>query len=169
MWRHSATTVRGYVNHRRQGINMRGFRSAVWFVSALLVLATPVVSTAQILTIAIAPPELPVYVQPAIPEPGYMWSPGIWISDETQEIAYVPEPPAPLEIKPTTAQPDPNTVFVPGYWVFNAMAKYPLSERTSLQLNLNNLANKYYYDQIHPGHIVPGAGFNALIGINFKF
>jgi len=58
---------------------------------------------------------------------------------------------------------------VPGYWVFNAMVNYPLTERTSLQVNLNNLANSYYYDQIHPGHIVPGAGFTALAAVNFKF
>ena len=72
----------------------------------------------------------------------------------------------------STVPYDPTTGLlkqVPSYWVFNAMAKYPLSERTSLQLNLNNLANRYYYDQIHPAHIVPGAGFSALIGINFKF
>ena len=47
--------------------------------------------------------------------------------------------------------PSPTTVNllkeVPGYWVFNAMASYPLSERTSLQINLNNLTNKYYYDR----------------------
>ncbi len=67
---------------------------------------------------------------------------------------------------------DPTTGLlkqVPGYWVFNAMASYPLSERASLQINLNNLTNKYYYDQIHPAHIVPGAGFTALAGINFRF
>jgi catecholate siderophore receptor len=58
---------------------------------------------------------------------------------------------------------------VPSYWVFNAMANYPLTERTSLQINLNNLTNRYYYDQIHPAHIVPGAGFAALAGINFRF
>ena len=58
---------------------------------------------------------------------------------------------------------------VPGYWVFNAMARYPLNERTSLQINLNNLTNNYYYDEVHPGHIVPGAGFTALAGINFRF
>jgi catecholate siderophore receptor len=58
---------------------------------------------------------------------------------------------------------------VPGYWVFNTMANYPLTERTSLQLNLNNLSNRYYYDQVHPGHIVPGAGFTALAGLNFRF
>ena len=67
---------------------------------------------------------------------------------------------------------DPTTGLlkeVPGYWVFNAMASYPFSERASIQLNLNNLTNKYYYDQIHPAHIVPGAGFTALAGINFRF
>ncbi len=67
---------------------------------------------------------------------------------------------------------DPTTGLlkeVPGYWVFNAMLRYPLGEKTSLQINLNNLTNKYYYDQIHPGHIVPGAGFTALAGINFRF
>ena len=68
-----------------------------------------------------------------------------------------------------TIQPRDLLKQVPGYWVFNAMANYPLSERISLQLNLNNLTNKYYYDQIHPAHIVPGAGFTALVGINFKF
>jgi catecholate siderophore receptor len=79
---------------------------------------------------------------------------------------------APYVVVPTGAA-QPATVTLPkeapSYWVFNAMANYPLSERTSLQVNFNNLANRYYYDQIHPGHIVPGAGFTALAGINFKF
>jgi catecholate siderophore receptor len=58
---------------------------------------------------------------------------------------------------------------VPGYWVFNAMAKYPLSEHVELRANVYNLADKYYYDQIHPAHIVPGAARSALLGITFKF
>ena len=58
---------------------------------------------------------------------------------------------------------------VPGYWVFNAMAKYPLTEHIELRANVYNLADKYYYDQIHPAHIVPGAARSALLGINFKF
>jgi catecholate siderophore receptor len=58
---------------------------------------------------------------------------------------------------------------VPGYWVFNAMVRYPVTERTSLQINVNNLTNNYYYDEVHPGHIIPGAGFTALAGINFRF
>jgi catecholate siderophore receptor len=58
---------------------------------------------------------------------------------------------------------------VPGYWVFNAMAKYPLTEHVELRANVYNLADKYYYDQIHPAHIVPGAARSALLGISFKF
>jgi len=58
---------------------------------------------------------------------------------------------------------------VPGYWVLNAMAKYPLTEHIELRANIYNLADNYYYDQIHPAHIVPGAARSALIGVTFKF
>ncbi len=58
---------------------------------------------------------------------------------------------------------------VPGYWVFNAMAKYQLSEHIEFRVNVFNLADKYYYDQIHPAHIVPGPARSALLGITFKF
>lgn len=72
----------------------------------------------------------------------------------------------------STAPFDPTTGLVkevPGYWEFNAMARYPLTERLSLQINLYNLANKYYYDEIHPAHIIPGAGRSALVSLLFKF
>jgi catecholate siderophore receptor len=72
----------------------------------------------------------------------------------------------------STARFDPTTGFlkrVPGYWVSNAMARYPLSERVDLQVNVYNLTDKYYYDQLHPRHIVPGPGRSALVGLNFKF
>jgi catecholate siderophore receptor len=58
---------------------------------------------------------------------------------------------------------------VPGYWVFNAMVKHPLNEHMDLQVNVNNIANRYYYDELHPGHIVLGPGRSALIGLQFKF
>ena len=58
---------------------------------------------------------------------------------------------------------------VPGYWVFNAMAGHPLGEHMDIQVNLYNLADRYYYDGIHPAHIIPGAGRAALIDFKFKF
>jgi catecholate siderophore receptor len=67
---------------------------------------------------------------------------------------------------------DPTTRLVrqvPSYWVFNAMARYPLGEHVNLQANVQNLTNRYYYDELHPSHIVLGEGRVALIGINFKF
>ncbi len=71
-----------------------------------------------------------------------------------------------------TAPLDPTTGLVkkiPSYWLFNALASYQLAEHVSLQVNLYNLANRYYFDEPHPGHIVAGAGFTALAGMNFKF
>ncbi len=58
---------------------------------------------------------------------------------------------------------------VPGYWVFNAMLKRPITDRLELQANVYNLLNRFYIDQPHPSHLVPGAGASALIGVNFKF
>jgi len=72
----------------------------------------------------------------------------------------------------STVPLDPTTGLIkqiPSYWVFNAMASHPITERISLQLNLYNLANRYYFDEPHPGHIVPGPAFTALVGLNFKF
>ncbi len=72
----------------------------------------------------------------------------------------------------STAPLDPTTGLVkevPGYWVFNAMIKHPLSEHIDLQVNVNNIGNRYYYDELHPGHIVLGPGRSALVGLKFKF
>jgi hypothetical protein len=35
-------------------------------------------ASAQLVSITVAPPVLPVYEQPAIPGPGYLWAPGYW-------------------------------------------------------------------------------------------
>jgi catecholate siderophore receptor len=58
---------------------------------------------------------------------------------------------------------------VPGYWVFNAMVSRPISERIELQANIYNLLNRFYIDQPHPSHLIPGPGLSALIGANFRF
>ncbi|MEO8430821.1 MAG: TonB-dependent siderophore receptor [Acidobacteriota bacterium] len=58
---------------------------------------------------------------------------------------------------------------VPGYWTVDAMAKYPLSDRIALRLNVFNAGDREYFDQVHPAHIVPGPGRSALLGIDFRF
>jgi catecholate siderophore receptor len=72
----------------------------------------------------------------------------------------------------STAPLDPATGLVkevPGYWVFNAMVQHQLAEHLDLQANVYNVANRYYFDQVHPGHLVPGPGRSALLGVKFHF
>jgi catecholate siderophore receptor len=58
---------------------------------------------------------------------------------------------------------------VPGYWTFDIMGKYDISEKMSLQLNVNNIFDKYYFEGLHPWHIIPGAGRTALLTLNFRY
>jgi catecholate siderophore receptor len=72
----------------------------------------------------------------------------------------------------STAPLDPTTGFikeVPSYIVLNAMGSYSLSDNVSFQANVFNLANRNYIDEIHPAHIVPGAGISGLFGLTFRF
>ncbi len=72
----------------------------------------------------------------------------------------------------STAPLDPTTGLVkevPGYWVFSAMAKHRLTEHLDLQVNVNNISSRYYYDELHPAHIVLGPGRSMLAGLKFKF
>jgi len=56
-----------------------------------------------------------------------------------------------------------------GYWIFNAMLRRPINDRVDFQANLVNLTNKFYIDQPHPNHLIPGEGFNAQFGFNMHF
>ena len=58
---------------------------------------------------------------------------------------------------------------VPGYWTFDAMGRYLWSGYVSFKLNLTNLTDKYYYDAIHPWHVIPGAGRTATFAINLHY
>jgi catecholate siderophore receptor len=58
---------------------------------------------------------------------------------------------------------------VPGYWVFNAMLNHPVTDRINFQVNVNNLLNRFFIDEPHPSHLVPGEGLDAVVGVNFKF
>jgi hypothetical protein len=86
---------------------MRRFRFALWLLYALVVTASPPASHAQILTITLIPPELPVYEQPAIPAPGYIWTPGFW--------AYGPD--GYYWVPGTWVEPPTvGLLWTPGYW-----------------------------------------------------
>jgi catecholate siderophore receptor len=58
---------------------------------------------------------------------------------------------------------------VPSYGLFDAMARYRLSDSVTLKVNLANLTDEYYFDQLHPWHVVPGAGFTATFAVNVVY
>ena len=62
-----------------------------------------------------------------------------------------------------------NTRFVDAYWTFDIMASYPISSHVDLRLNISNLTDKYYFDRIGGGHIVPGPGRMAMLSTSFRF
>ncbi|HDS1699181.1 MULTISPECIES: TonB-dependent siderophore receptor [Pseudomonas] len=63
-----------------------------------------------------------------------------------------------------------NSVEVPSYWRYDAMATYRLTKNVDLQLNVQNLTDKRYFDQVfatHYAHVAPGR--TALMSANFHF
>ena len=75
-------------------------------VAALLLAALPVVSEAGLfVSVTIAPPPLPVYEQPPIPGPGYIWTPGYWAWDGSYYWV-----PGTWVIAPV------GLLWTPGYW-----------------------------------------------------
>lgn len=62
-----------------------------------------------------------------------------------------------------------NTRFVDSYWTFDVMASYPISSHVDLRLNISNLTDKFYFDRIGGGHIVPGPGRMAMLSTSFRF
>jgi len=56
----------------------------------------------------------------------------------------------------------------PGYTTVEAFGKYQLSARMLLQLNVTNLGNRYFMDQLHPAHVIPGEGRAARLVITYR-
>ena len=63
-----------------------------------------------------------------------------------------------------------NTVYVPSYTRFDAMASYKLTKNVDLQLNVQNLTDKTYYDKAYASHFAnQAAGRTALLTTSFHF
>ena len=58
---------------------------------------------------------------------------------------------------------------VSSYALFDAMGRYRLTDTILVKLNLTNLTDEYYFDQLHPWHVVPGPGPTATLAINASF
>jgi hypothetical protein len=79
-------------------------------IPALALAALPAISSAGVfvgVSVNVAPPALPAYVQPPCPEPGYMWSPGYWAWNDGGYY-WVPGT--------WVLPPEPGVLWTPGYW-----------------------------------------------------
>jgi hypothetical protein len=77
-----------------------------------LTLLTSPPAAAQIsigISVNIAPPILPVYVQPVLPAPGYIWTPGYWAwNPDAADYYWVPGT--------WVLPPQDGVLWTPGYW-----------------------------------------------------
>lgn len=62
-----------------------------------------------------------------------------------------------------------NTRFVEDYWLVEATASYQLTKNIDIRVNGYNLANKFYFDRITGGQVVPGPGRSILVTTGFRF
>lgn len=89
---------------------MKVLRSLRLVLMALALCAVPASSFAGVfISVNIAPPVLPVYVQPPCPEEGYMWTPGYWAYGP-DGYYWVPGAWVPA--------PQPGYLWTPPYWGF---------------------------------------------------
>ena len=93
----------------------RRLLSGIFYTAALALalLVTSQASQAAVgvgISINIAPPELPVYEQPPVPGPGYIWTPGYWAWGEG-DYYWVPGT--------WVEAPQPGYLWTPGYWGWN--------------------------------------------------
>jgi hypothetical protein len=105
-----------------EALDMNIYRSLRVLVLAVAALLIPASSFGGVfISVNIAPPVLPVYVQPPCPEPGLIWVPGYWAYDE-DGYYWVPGTwvPAPYEgalwTPPYWGWDNGLYMFHPGYW-----------------------------------------------------
>ncbi len=94
----------------------RPFRSGslILLLVAAILLAAPTAASAGIavgVSVTLAPPAIPVYVQPPIPGPGYIWTPGYWAWDVDFGYYWVPGT--------WVLAPSPGLLWTPGYWAWD--------------------------------------------------
>jgi hypothetical protein len=65
----------------------------------------------SIISVEVPPPPLPIYEQPIIPGPGYLWVPGYWAWSDDSEYYWVPGT--------WVLAPAPGLLWTPAYWAWN--------------------------------------------------
>jgi WXXGXW repeat (2 copies) len=87
--------------------SMRNLLVSALIAAPMLVLPAAQAQIGVSLSIHVGPPALPVYVQPPLPAPGYLWTPGYWAYGEAGYF-WVPG----VWVQPPSA----GLLWTPGYW-----------------------------------------------------
>jgi hypothetical protein len=97
--------------HQRRSRFVSGIFYTCVLACAWVVAARPAMAGVDVgISVNIAPPALPVYAQPPVPEPGYLWTPGYWAWDGS-DYYWVPG----TWVEP----PESDYLWTPGYWGWN--------------------------------------------------
>jgi hypothetical protein len=65
----------------------------------------------HVISVDVPPPPLPIYEQPIIPGPGYLWVPGYWAWSDDFGYYWVPGT--------WVLAPEPGLLWTPAYWAWN--------------------------------------------------
>jgi catecholate siderophore receptor len=60
-------------------------------------------------------------------------------------------------------------LIAPGFTIVDLSAKYEIADGVIARLVVNNLFDVLYYEQLHPVHVIPGAGRTALASLQWSF
>jgi WXXGXW repeat (2 copies) len=88
---------------------MRSLLFAVLIMAPMLAVPVSQAHAGVFVSVGFAPPVLPVYAQPPLPAPGYMWTPGYWAYGDAGYY-WVPG----VWVEP----PSIGVLWTPGYWGF---------------------------------------------------
>ena len=116
-------------------------------IPGLVLAVLPAISSAAVfvgVSVNIAPPALPVYVQPPCPEPGYIWTPGYWAWDDG---AYYWVPGTWIE------PPEVGLLWTPGWWGWDDGAYLWHAGYWGPHVG--------FYGGVHYGNGYDGAGFDG--------
>jgi hypothetical protein len=98
-----------FFNLRR---SLKAFGVSSWLLLAAILVAIPATSSTAsaqvVLSVAIAPPALPIYAQPICPGDGYIWTPGYWSYSDDGGYFWVPGT--------WVLAPEVGLLWTPGYW-----------------------------------------------------
>jgi WXXGXW repeat (2 copies) len=139
-------------------MNFKGLLLAATILPGPLILATPFPAAAQtgvVISVQVAPPILPVYAQPALPETGYIWTPGYWAWVESAGYYWVPG----TWVQPPTA----GVLWTPPYWGWGQGAYLFHAGYWGSQVG--------YYGGVNYGYGYGGVGFDGgrWDGSNFAY